>query len=84
MYQSPSTFNIAQIMVDLTNIYTNYKSTGIWDVQRKDSKSTIIAWETFLKKEQAHNSAHKKPQGTTRRKPNGLEVSKKSERTSTI
>ena len=27
----PSTFNKTQSMVDFKNLYTNYKSTGLWD-----------------------------------------------------
>ena len=46
----PAMFNTSQIMVDLTNLYTNYKSTGLWEAQRKDTKSTIIALTIALKK----------------------------------
>ena len=70
--KDPDTFSTAYIMADLTNLCTNYKSTGIWDVQRNNSKSKIIALATNLKKDRTNNSTHKKPQGTTSCKPNGL------------
>ena len=41
--KDPATLNTVQSIVDLTNMYTNYKSTGLWDAHRKDAKSTIIA-----------------------------------------
>ena len=49
--KDPVTFNTAQRMVDLTNLYKNYKSTGLWGAQRNDAKSTITALATALKKE---------------------------------
>ena len=72
MDQGPHQIQYSQSMVELMNLYTNYKSTGIWDTQRKDSTSTIIALATALKKYQANNSACKKSPGTTSSKPNGL------------
>ena len=40
--KDPATFNTAQSMVDLTNLHTNYKSTGLWHMQRNDAKSIKI------------------------------------------
>ena len=68
----PTPFNTEQSMVDLINLYTNYKYTGLWYAQRKYAKSKIIALATALKKERANNSACKKPPGTTNSNPNGL------------
>ena len=68
----PSTFDTEHIMIDLTNLYINYGSTVLWDVQIKDSKSKIIALETAFKKERVNNYAHKNTPGTTIGKPNGL------------
>ena len=70
--KDPVTFNTAQIMVDLMNLYKNYKSTVLWDAQRKYANSTIITLATTPKKYRANNSARKKTQGTTSGKANGL------------
>ena len=70
--KDPVSFNTVQGMADLTNLYTNYKSTGLCKAQRKDIKSTILALATALKKYWAKNSAYKNPPGTTSGKPKGL------------
>ena len=48
--KDPTSLNTSQSMVDITNRYNNYKSTGFWDAQRKDAKLTIINLATALKK----------------------------------
>ena len=68
----PAMFNTAKSMVDLTNLYNNYKPTGLLDAHRKGAKSTIIALKTAFKKERDINSARKKPPGTTSGKLNSL------------
>ena len=62
--KDPATFNTEQKMVDLTNLYNNYNSTGIWDAHGKDAKSMIVALATALNNERAKNSTHNNPQGT--------------------
>ena len=59
-------------MVDLGNLYSNYKCTEIWDALRKDAKSTIIAFSSALKKERAKNSSCKNLPSITSGKSNGL------------
>ena len=48
--KDPTSLNTSQSMVDITNRYNNYKSTGFWDAQRKYAKLTIINLATALKK----------------------------------
>ena len=47
--KQPEKFDAQQSISDLTNLYTNYKSTGIWDAQGIDSQAQIIALATALK-----------------------------------
>ena len=39
----------------MTNLYTNYKSTGEWDKQGADQQKVLIALATALKQERAKN-----------------------------
>ena len=71
--KDPVIFNTEYSMVDLKNLYINYKTTGLWDAYRKDPKSIIITLTTALKREQSKNSSRKNPKGTTRYKPNDID-----------
>ena len=55
--KDPVIFNTEYSMVDLKNLYINYKTTGLWDAYRKDPKSIIITLTTALKREQSKNSS---------------------------
>ena len=59
-------------MVDLTNLYNNYKPTGLWYSQRKYSKSMIIYLAATSKNDRDNNYDDNNPQGITNVKPNGL------------
>ena len=70
--KDPATLNTVQSIVDLRNLYTNYKSTGLWDAYIKYVRSTIIDLATGLNKEQAKNSPCKNPPWKTSGKWNVL------------
>ena len=53
--KNPKKFDCASAMIDFTNLYTNYTSTGHWD-KADANATTIISLVTSLKKECDKNS----------------------------
>ena len=50
LIKEPAPFSTAQSIVDFMNLYMSYKSTGLWDAQKQDARSTSISLATALKK----------------------------------
>ena len=48
-----------QCCVEMTNLYVNYKATGLWDKSDVSSQQSIITLATALKKEHAKNKQKK-------------------------
>ena len=46
--KQPEKFDAQQSISDMTNLYINHKSTGIWDAQGIESQAQIIALATAL------------------------------------
>ena len=56
-----STFDMPQCIIDLTDLYTNYKHTGLWDKTVHNNKAQLISLATqFKEKMDAEKSTHKK------------------------
>ena len=53
--KNPNGFDTSSFIADMTNLYTNYKSTGEWDKQGADQQKVLIALATALKQERATN-----------------------------
>ena len=53
--KNPNKFDCARSMIDITNMYTNYTSTGHWN-KADSNEATIITLVTVLKKEHDKNS----------------------------
>ena len=53
--KEPGKIDCPQIMIDLTNLYTNYTSTGHWTKDDDDSEANIITLATALHRERTKN-----------------------------